>query len=70
MQSYEAVKASPLAWYKASFCQNRECVEVTEINGLVLMRSSAEPDSGYINLTAKEFGSFLTAAKAGEFDVP
>jgi hypothetical protein len=33
------------------------------------MRSSAHPESGYVYLTPEEFGHFLGAAKAGEFDL-
>jgi hypothetical protein len=36
---------------------------------MVLMRSSSEPESGYIYFTEEEFSGFLRAAKAGKFDL-
>jgi len=36
---------------------------------MVLMRSSAAPESGYICFTEEEFDGFLGAAKAGKFDL-
>lgn len=58
-----------LAWYRASFCQNGECVEIATYNDTVMMRNSAWPDSGYIYFTTEDFNTFLLAAKAGEFDL-
>jgi hypothetical protein len=57
-----------LDWHKASFCQTGECVEIAAYNDAVLMRSSAQPESGYVFFTPEEFTLFLGAAKAGEFD--
>jgi Domain of unknown function (DUF397) len=56
-----------LDWHKASFCQTGECVEIAEYNDVVLMRNSAQPESGHIYFTPEEFTTFLGAAKAGEF---
>jgi hypothetical protein len=58
-----------LDWHKASFCQTGECVEIAAYNNVVLMRSSAQPESGYIHFTPEEFATFLDAAKAGEFSL-
>jgi Domain of unknown function (DUF397) len=60
-----------LEWHKSSFCQTSECVEISEYNGTVLMRNSAQPasESGYIYFTEEEFSAFLKAAKAGQFDL-
>jgi hypothetical protein len=68
MPPYEAVRPQSLAWRKASFCQNGECIEVTVQDSTVLMRNSAQPDSASTHATVEEFRSFLRAAKAGEFD--
>jgi Domain of unknown function (DUF397) len=56
-------------WYRASFCQTGECVEIATYKDTVVMRSSAHPEAGYISFSPKEFGSFLAAAKSGKFDV-
>ena len=58
-----------LDWHKASFCQTGECVEIAEYNDVVLMRNSAQPESGYIHFTPDEFFSFLGAVKSGEIDL-
>jgi hypothetical protein len=60
---------SALDWYKASFCQTGECVEVAAYNDVVLMRNSAQPESGYVYFTPQEFNGFLVALKSGEFDL-
>jgi hypothetical protein len=70
MRSYEAMHAPPLDWFKASFCQNGECVEIAAYSGTVIMRNSAQPDSTYAYFTTEAFGSFLKRAKAGEFGSP
>jgi hypothetical protein len=68
MRPYEAIDPF-LDWYRASFCQNYECVEVTALNsGTVIMRNSAQPDR-YAYFTREEFASFLRDAKAGKFNV-
>ncbi len=58
----------PLDWYKASFCQNGECVEIAAHNGQIMMRKSTQPDADYIYFTPQEFAAFLKEAKAGKFD--
>jgi len=68
MPSYEAVRPQSLAWRKASFCQNGECIEVTVHDSTVHMRNSTQPGSASMAATVEEFRSFLRAAKAGEFD--
>lgn len=61
------VQGPSLGWYRSSFCQAGECVEIAETEGLVIMRSSVYPDGGCIYLSRKEFGFFLAAAKAGAY---
>ena len=68
MRARDVMQGASLDWCKASFCQAGECVEIAEYGEAVIMRSSAHPDAGYLCFTAKEFGSFLAGAKAGEFD--
>jgi Domain of unknown function (DUF397) len=68
MRSSDVVmREASLDWYRSSFCQAGECVEIAEADGMVIMRSSVHPDSGQIYLSRKEFGSFLASAKAGEY---
>lgn len=68
MRSRNAViQGAPLDWYRSSFCQAGECVEIAETDGVVIMRSSTHPNDGHIYLSRKEFASFLASAKAGEY---
>jgi Domain of unknown function (DUF397) len=63
------MQTPPLDWRRSSLCQTGECVEIATYNDTVVMRSSAHPGSGYIQLTPEEFDGFLNAAKAGKFDL-
>ena len=58
-----------LDWNRSSLCQNGECVEIGAYDDMVVMRSSSQPDSGFIYFTPEDFSAFLGAAKAGEFDL-
>ena len=55
-------------WRKASFCASGECVEVTQQNGMILLRDSKKPRSRPQHYTAEEWQSFVRGIKAGEFD--
>jgi hypothetical protein len=68
MRSYETIHPS-LDWYKASFCQNHECVEISALDSAtIVMRNSARPGE-YAYFTREEFDSFLNDAKIGKFDL-
>ena len=70
MRSDEAKHAPHLDWHKASLCQTGECVEVAATqDGTVIMRSSSQPDAGYVSFTPEDFSLFLKRAKAGAFDL-
>lgn len=59
--------ASGRAWRRSSFCASGECVEVTERDGLVLLRNSKDPGV-VLQYTGAEWRSFLGGIRAGEFD--
>jgi hypothetical protein len=67
MRSHDVMPGVPLAWYRASLCAAGECVEIAAHEDVVIMRNSAYPDAGYLYFSPREFGSFVMAAKAGEF---
>jgi hypothetical protein len=69
MRSNDIMQDVSFNWSRASLCQNGECVEIAAHGEMVIMRSSAHPNAGYVYFSQKEFGSFLAAAKAGEFDM-
>lgn len=62
------MRASASGWQRPSqrFCESAHCVEVAKRGHLVFVRASEEPRE--ITLTQAEFGSFLSAVKAGEYD--
>jgi len=66
MRSYDARQPLSLDWFKASLCQNGECVEITSHNGTVVMRNSASPDL-VLRFTPEEFAAFVIEAKAGGY---
>lgn len=55
-------------WQRPSrrFCESAHCVEAVQIGGHVFVRASGEPRE--ITLTQVEFGAFVSAVKAGEYD--
>lgn len=55
-------------WQRPSgrFTTSRHCVEAKSVRGLVFVRASGEPRE--VILTQVEFGAFLSAVKAGEYD--
>jgi Domain of unknown function (DUF397) len=56
------------AWRRASFCQSRECIEVGQRNGVVLIRDSVQPHGGVLESPARDWQSLLRRVKAGELD--
>jgi hypothetical protein len=58
-----------LDWQRSSLCQTSECVEISDYNSTVLMRSSSQPESGHILFSKEEFSSFVGAVKAGQYDL-
>jgi hypothetical protein len=53
-------------WHRPSFCQAGECPEIAEIDGMIALRSSADPGS-VIRYTSEEWRALVRAIKAGEF---
>ncbi len=64
MDSVEAGPEKPL-WRKASYSVgNGACVEVSSVNGNMLVRDSQIPDSPMIGYPAETWRSFLAGIKA------
>lgn len=57
-----------MVWQRPSerFCESAHCVEVFHVGAHVFVRASGEPRE--VTLTQVEFGAFLGAVKAGEYD--
>ena len=56
------------AWRKASFCASRECIEVAQQDGVVLIRDSVQPYGVVLQSPAQHWQSLLRRVKAGELD--
>jgi hypothetical protein len=67
MRSNDFMHSVNLDWFKSSFCAAGECVEIAAHEDVVIMRNSSRPEEGYVYLSPAEFGSFVRAAKAGDF---
>ena len=61
----------PGAWRKSSFCANGTCVEVQLLSdtGIVRIRDSKNPEGPVLAFDAEEWKSFLSGARAAEFDI-
>jgi Domain of unknown function (DUF397) len=57
---------SAFAWRRPSYCAGGECAEIAEIEGMIAMRSSTEPNS-VVCYTPDEWQALVQAIKAGEF---
>jgi hypothetical protein len=68
MQSCGVRRAEQPAWRKASLCQSGECVEVAELNGMIVMRDSKDPTGHMLRYTTEEFRFLIRAIKAGEYN--
>ncbi|TYB69689.1 DUF397 domain-containing protein [Nonomuraea sp. PA05] len=57
-------------WRRSSFCNGATaCVEVAEVEGLVALRDSKEPDGPVLLYSRLEWEAFLAGVRAGEFDL-
>ncbi len=55
-------------WRRASFCASNECVEVSQHNGMIVMRNSKKPSGLMLHYSTEEWQTFIRGVKAGEFD--
>ncbi len=60
--------AAELVWHRGRQCEIGNCVEVAAIDEAVILRSSTSPGGVQLTLSREEWGDFLMAAKAGDFD--
>jgi len=56
-------------WRRASHCVSSGCVEARLVGDDIQVRSSKDPDGGSVRYDRDEWRTFVTAVKAGEFDV-
>jgi len=53
---------------KSSFCASRECLEVGQRDGLIILRDSTRPRGTLLHYDGGIWRSFIRDVKAGEFD--
>jgi hypothetical protein len=63
-------KLSNAVWYKSSRSGGNggDCVEVANLDQVVAVRDSKQPDDGMLVFNRSEWTAFVDAAKNGEFD--
>jgi hypothetical protein len=61
---------SNAVWYKSSRSGGNggDCVEVANLDQVVAVRDSKQPDDGMLVFNRSEWTAFVDAAKNGEFD--
>ena len=58
-----------LTWRKAALCESGSCVEVAAGHAHVHIRQSQLPDGPWLSVSRSSWQAFLTAVRAGDFDV-
>ncbi len=56
-------------WHRAERCIDSGCVEAKRVGDTVFVRSSKDPDGARVSYDLEEWGTFISAVKAGEFDI-
>lgn len=61
---------SRAVWFKSSRSGGNggDCVEVANLDPVVAVRDSKQPDGGMLVFDRFEWASFIDATKSGEFD--
>jgi len=69
-QAIEAVDLTGAVWRKASASGGNGggCVELAEVDGIIALRDSKDPDKPPHLFTRYEIACFIDGAKGGEFD--
>ncbi len=57
-----------LAWRRSSRCNGGNCIEVVEYDGLIMVRSSADPDGPKLAVSRDQWRVWIVSLKDGFFD--
>jgi hypothetical protein len=66
MRLRAVIPGSQPQWHRSEFCVNSDCVEVANLNGVILLRNSTRPRK-VISYTPDEWRSFVRGVEAGNF---
>jgi hypothetical protein len=61
--------AENLRWRRSSRCASNTCVEIATVGDTYLVRDAKDPDGVVLSVDAAGWAAFLSAVKAGEFDI-
>ena len=56
-----------MEWRRGSRCDGGTCIEVAELDAVIMIRDSAEPDTS-LTLTHDVWRDFVSGVRAGLFD--
>jgi Domain of unknown function (DUF397) len=68
MSSFEAGSTTQPHWRTASLCTGGECIEVAQVDDLIMLRDSLQPRGDILHWTVQEWRSFIVGIRAGKFD--
>ena len=68
MPSREAEEFILPVFRTSSFCASGECLEVGQLDGLIILRDSTRPRGTQLRYGAGTWRSFIGEIKAGELD--
>jgi hypothetical protein len=58
-----------LEWRRSSKCDGGACVEVAELNTVIMIRDTNEPDHTPLAVSRDVWQVFVSRVRAGHFDV-
>lgn len=62
-------KMAHAVWHKGSFSGDAGCVEVADLDQLIMLRHSKDPDGAVLKFTRTEWAAFVEGVRDGEFDL-
>jgi hypothetical protein len=55
----------PIPWQRGSRCESSACVEVAILPDRVLIRDSAHPEQGHLEVSREAWAAFVAGLRAG-----
>lgn len=56
-----------LVWRRSSKCDGGACVEVAELDAVIMIRDSTEPDGDPIKISRDVWRDFISSLRTGSF---
>jgi hypothetical protein len=61
-----AARGGQPQWRRSRYCANTDCVEITRLNGIIMLRNSTHPRT-VVRYTPQEWRTFTQGLLAGDF---